>query len=345
MTCILVVCTGNVCRSPIAEGLLRDTLRARLGEEAPSVSSAGPRGGKAPLRCPDPSRRQPSEAWTSPGTPPGGCSRARRCRRPRDRDVDEHRTTVMREVPEASGRTFTLKELVRLLEALPAADPLGDAQDTLSDRVRRADMLRGTASRATRWTMTSWIPSASRRRATVPWPGSWGSGADGWSTALRDGSGLVRHRGPGSLTCASRSQRPRGVPPEGGREGLPRRGGARGARCRHGLRRAGRLPELQRGRRPRGRGGQGRASDRVRRFGQGEQIAANKVHGVRAPCARSVHGAPVTEHNDANVLAMADGSSPEPREGDPPCVADDPVPGWSPRTTHRADRGDRAGER
>ena len=41
MTSILVVCTGNICRSPIAEGLLRDALAARFGAEAPSVSSAG----------------------------------------------------------------------------------------------------------------------------------------------------------------------------------------------------------------------------------------------------------------------------------------------------------------
>ena len=41
MTSILVVCTGNSCRSPIAEGLLRDALAARFGAEAPSVSSAG----------------------------------------------------------------------------------------------------------------------------------------------------------------------------------------------------------------------------------------------------------------------------------------------------------------
>ncbi len=38
MTSILVVCTGNVCRSPIAEGLLRNVLMARVGEAAPAVS-------------------------------------------------------------------------------------------------------------------------------------------------------------------------------------------------------------------------------------------------------------------------------------------------------------------
>ncbi|HLA93009.1 MAG TPA: protein-tyrosine-phosphatase, partial [Actinomycetota bacterium] len=38
MARVLVVCTGNVCRSPIAEGLLRAALEVRLGDRAPSVA-------------------------------------------------------------------------------------------------------------------------------------------------------------------------------------------------------------------------------------------------------------------------------------------------------------------
>ena len=39
----LVVCTGNICRSPMAEHLVRDGLRTRLGEAAADfvVASAG----------------------------------------------------------------------------------------------------------------------------------------------------------------------------------------------------------------------------------------------------------------------------------------------------------------
>ena len=45
MTSILVICTGNICRSPIAEGLLRDALRAPVRRRRrPSVSSAGTSG-------------------------------------------------------------------------------------------------------------------------------------------------------------------------------------------------------------------------------------------------------------------------------------------------------------
>src|SRR6266478_4761280 len=44
MVSILVLCTGNVCRSPMAEGFLRSSLVHRLGDDAPVVSSAGTLG-------------------------------------------------------------------------------------------------------------------------------------------------------------------------------------------------------------------------------------------------------------------------------------------------------------
>ena len=53
----------------------------------------------------------------------------------------EHRDAVVAVVPEAAPRTFTLKELVRLLEALPPAPPVDDP-DALVDRVAAAHELR-----------------------------------------------------------------------------------------------------------------------------------------------------------------------------------------------------------
>ena len=41
---VLVVCTGNVCRSPITEGLLRAAFAERLGPDVPEVASAGTMG-------------------------------------------------------------------------------------------------------------------------------------------------------------------------------------------------------------------------------------------------------------------------------------------------------------
>ncbi|QGZ35322.1 low molecular weight protein-tyrosine-phosphatase [Stappia indica] len=41
MTAILFVCLGNICRSPLAEGILRHRIRAAGLEHAVSVDSAG----------------------------------------------------------------------------------------------------------------------------------------------------------------------------------------------------------------------------------------------------------------------------------------------------------------
>jgi protein-tyrosine-phosphatase len=121
MSGILVVCTGNVCRSPMAEGFLRAALAQRLGADAPPVSSAGTAG------------------WE------GSAAMAESVRSSQERDVDirshvaralrshmideadlvlcmagEHRDVIVHAHPEAHGKTFTLKELVRLLEGAAA---------------------------------------------------------------------------------------------------------------------------------------------------------------------------------------------------------------------------------
>ena len=138
MTMVLVVCTGNVCRSPIAEGLLRAAFAERLGPDVLEVASAGTMG------------------WTGSGAHPRSIRAAgehgvdisdHRAREVSDEDVaradliiamaPEHADAF---AGEASSRTFTLKELVRLLEALPAVEdaPVG----RLSERIAEADRLR-----------------------------------------------------------------------------------------------------------------------------------------------------------------------------------------------------------
>ena len=144
MASILVVCTGNVCRSPMAEGFLRAALERRLGDRAPVVTSAGTIG------------------WEGSAAMPEAVSAAR------ERGVDvsehvarrlvpamaesadlvvcmahEHADLVARAVSQAARKTFTLKELVRLLEDGPA---IGHAD--LEERVSvaaaaRADGFRG----------------------------------------------------------------------------------------------------------------------------------------------------------------------------------------------------------
>jgi protein-tyrosine phosphatase len=140
MACILVVCTGNVCRSPIAEGALRAALRRTLGTGAPDVASAGTSGWEGSAAMPE-----SIEAAAERGI---DISRhvARRLTRGHVADADvviamaaEHRDAVARAMPEAAGRTFTLKELVRLLEALP---PPLDGDADLDQRIAAARDLR-----------------------------------------------------------------------------------------------------------------------------------------------------------------------------------------------------------
>lgn len=121
-------------------------MQARFGASAPSVASAGIAG------------------WEGSGADPNSVAaaeevgidisahRGRRLRRP---DVEgsllvlamaaAHAESVVRSVPEAAAITFTLKELVRLLEA--AAPPTVVDQDVsraLADRVETANALRAS---------------------------------------------------------------------------------------------------------------------------------------------------------------------------------------------------------
>jgi len=140
MSSILVVCTGNVCRSPLAEGLLRAALRRRFGEAAPTVSSAGTHG------------------WEGSEAMPGSVEAAREL----GVDLTNHRARLLtyelaREADlllcmagdhrdafgsehDLARRAFTLKELVRLVEALPSADA---GPGGLAERVAEADAARG----------------------------------------------------------------------------------------------------------------------------------------------------------------------------------------------------------
>jgi protein-tyrosine phosphatase len=144
MASILVVCTGNVCRSPMAEGFLRTALDRRMGERAPAVASAGTIG------------------WEGSAAMPETVSAAR------ERGVDvsehvarrllpamvesadlvlcmarEHADLVVRSAPTAAAKIFTLKELVRVLEELPVG-ARADLRERVSDAAAaRAGGFRG----------------------------------------------------------------------------------------------------------------------------------------------------------------------------------------------------------
>ncbi len=138
MARVLIVCTGNVCRSPIAEGLLRAAFVERLGAEVPEVVSAGTMGWEGSGA--DPSSIEAAAERGVDISAHVAC--ALKAFEIRETDLvigmaSEHKDAVARMEPEAVPRTFTLKELVRLLDALP--EP-GDGP--MSDRVEAADELR-----------------------------------------------------------------------------------------------------------------------------------------------------------------------------------------------------------
>ena len=144
MASILVVCTGNICRSPLAEGFLRSALMQRLGTSAPRVRSAGVIGHPGSSAMPESVRAAADR---------GLDIASHRVRRLTDRDIAdadlviamaaEHREAICDAVPEASSKTFTLKELVRLLESAPTGvGPPTLAEELLRARVAEADRRR-----------------------------------------------------------------------------------------------------------------------------------------------------------------------------------------------------------
>ena len=145
---ILIVCSGNVCRSPLAELLLREGLAALPGV---SVSSAGtialvgegmPADGQAVARA--------------LGVDPAG-HRARLLVAKQVRGsglvlamAREHRSAVAELHPRAARRAFTLTEFANIARQVEDADfddvrarPLGDVAGRLAAVVDVAASLRG----------------------------------------------------------------------------------------------------------------------------------------------------------------------------------------------------------
>ena len=116
MSSILVVCTGNICRSPVGEAV----LQSQLSEEV-TISSAGTHavvGAPAEPEVQEFLRRELNLESDHV---------ARQLTREQAESADliitmtsEHRSWVARSAPRAVRRTFTLKELSLLLDALPS---------------------------------------------------------------------------------------------------------------------------------------------------------------------------------------------------------------------------------
>jgi protein-tyrosine phosphatase len=131
---ILTVCSANVCRSPLAAAALasNDLLRAR---PEVSVSSAGMWATDGATMCADAASHlsdQPA-SHRARAVDPGIIRRAGLILVAERR----HRAAIVTAVPDASSKTFTLREAAALCSAVCAFE-------SLNDLVRRMNAARGT---------------------------------------------------------------------------------------------------------------------------------------------------------------------------------------------------------
>jgi protein-tyrosine phosphatase len=147
---ILLVCTGNICRSPMAEGLLRRHLAER-GIGGVEVESAGVSGWEG-SEATEEAVRALEELEIDIA---GHSARRLTGRLIEAADLvlalsSEHREAVTRIVPPAAPRTFTLKELVRLVGIDPERmdDGGGSAAARMIARVELADARRASPASA-----------------------------------------------------------------------------------------------------------------------------------------------------------------------------------------------------
>jgi protein-tyrosine phosphatase len=114
---VLHVCTGNICRSPMAERIMRAELAARVGPVTDIlVHSAGTYGGHAG----GPMNPAASDELARRGIPDEGFT-ATWLREPQVQWADlvlaataDHKAQVLQLEPRALRYTFTLRELARL---------------------------------------------------------------------------------------------------------------------------------------------------------------------------------------------------------------------------------------
>ncbi|MFC8682677.1 low molecular weight phosphatase family protein [Microbacterium ureisolvens] len=137
---ILTVCTGNICRSPLAEQL----LRVRLADLDPLVMSAGTRGLPAAEMTPE-----AAHIAQALGVPAAD-SAAHRSRFLTEHHLTKpdlilamtrvHRRAIVELAPSRLRSTFTIREFARLAAAVPVEEIRAstDAATSASEKVRAA---------------------------------------------------------------------------------------------------------------------------------------------------------------------------------------------------------------
>lgn len=120
---ILVVCTGNICRSPYLEALLQRVVDDHWGTGAIRVRSGGTRGLQASAMEPHAHARLVRHGLQAPDF------RSRRLEGAHVREADlvltatrSHRATVVQQEPTALRRAFTVRELGLIATGLSDLD-------------------------------------------------------------------------------------------------------------------------------------------------------------------------------------------------------------------------------
>jgi len=143
---VLIVCTANICRSPLAEHLLRRALESGVAEPPTTevvVRSAGTQGWDGAQM--DPSAA--AELRRLGGDPTGFVAKSLQPTYCETADLIltatlAHRATVLQEVPQALKRTFTLLEFAHLVEHI---EHVRAAEGDPAELVTRAAAARGAA--------------------------------------------------------------------------------------------------------------------------------------------------------------------------------------------------------
>ncbi|MFY0407472.1 hypothetical protein [Solicola sp. PLA-1-18] len=124
---VLTVCSGNICRSPAFETLLRS---GPLADSGITVESAGTIAGEG-----QPVHPEIAAILADRGVDVAEFA-SRRLTAPMLRSADlvvtmerEHRATVVQLSPSHVRRTFTLRELERVMDRFASADTLGTTVD------------------------------------------------------------------------------------------------------------------------------------------------------------------------------------------------------------------------
>ncbi|MGH3442568.1 MAG: low molecular weight phosphatase family protein [Nitriliruptorales bacterium] len=140
---ILVVCMGNICRSPFAEVLLTDAAR-RYGPGTPvRVRSAGIRGLGGHAAMPEMQAEATSRGLDLSRHVARGIDPARLV----EPDLVLAMTAAQRDhltqvAPAAASRTFTLRELAALAEEIDPPEEAGTPGEHLREVAARADRAR-----------------------------------------------------------------------------------------------------------------------------------------------------------------------------------------------------------